>query len=105
MWVRFVGVGGTQIPTIPVAPYRCGTNVPGWYSGQMPISVDTTTNGTVCYTWVSGNCSFSNSISVTNCGSYYVYQLGAPPGCDYRYCTDIPGVWITDTTITPIEGK
>ncbi|CAF0788844.1 unnamed protein product [Adineta steineri] len=105
MWVRFVGVGGTQIPTTPVVTGRCDTNVPGWYSGQMPTAVDTTTSGTVCYNWVSNNCYFSNSISVTNCGSYFVYQLCAPSTCDLRYCTDMPGVSITDTTITSIEDE
>ncbi|CAF4148054.1 unnamed protein product [Adineta steineri] len=105
MWVLFVGVGGTQIPTSPVGAYRCGTSATGWYSGQMPTGVDTTINGTVCFTFGSSNCTWSNSISVTNCGSYYVYQLGAPPGCSMRYCTDIPDDRITDTTIKPIEGK
>ncbi|CAF4323525.1 unnamed protein product, partial [Adineta steineri] len=105
MWVRFVGVGGTQIPTSPVGISRCGTSATGWYSGQMPTGVNTTINGTVCYNYASNNCHWSNSISVTNCGSYYVYELSAPPDCDLRYCTDIPDDWITDTTITPIEGK
>ncbi|CAF4418824.1 unnamed protein product, partial [Adineta steineri] len=98
MWVRFVGVGGTQIPTSPVATFQCDTEATGWYSGQMPTSVDTTITGIVCYNWVSSNCYFNNSISVTNCGSYYVYQLSAPPGCNMRYCTDIPDDWISDTT-------
>ncbi|CAF1412892.1 unnamed protein product, partial [Adineta steineri] len=103
MWVRFVGVGGTQIPTSPVPVSRCTTDATGWYSGQIPTTVDTTTSGTVCYNWVSNNCHWNNSISVTNCGSYYVYQLCAPPACELRYCTSIPGDSITDTTITPIE--
>ncbi|CAF3697880.1 unnamed protein product, partial [Adineta steineri] len=105
MWVRFVGVGGTQIPTSPVGNGRCNTSATGWYSGQMPVGVDTTINGTVCFTFGSNSCYWNTSTSVTNCGSYYVYQLGEPPGCDFRYCTDTPGVWITDTTITLIEDE
>ncbi|CAF4450355.1 unnamed protein product, partial [Adineta steineri] len=104
-WVRFVGVGGTQIPTSPVAMDRCNASATGWYSGQMPVGVDTTINGTVCFNFAPHNCYWNSSIAVTNCGSYYVYQLDAPPTCDLRYCTDMPGVLITDTTITPIEGK
>jgi len=72
--------------------YRCSTSAPGWYSGQMPSVMDTTVNGTVCYTWSSNNCSYSNQIQVTNCGSYYVYNLRAPPVSGLRYCTDTPAV-------------
>ncbi|CAF0823152.1 unnamed protein product [Adineta steineri] len=103
MWVRFVGVGGTQIPTSPVGIGRCGADVTVWYSEQMPTGVGTTSNGTVCFHWTSSNCQWNSSIAVTNCGSYYVYQLSAPPVCNSRYCTDMPDVWISDTTITPIE--
>jgi len=91
-WIRFEGAGGTQIPTSPVPAYRCGTSATGWYSGQMPSVMDTTVNGTVCYTWSSNNCSYSNQIQVTNCGSYYVYNLRAPPVSGLRYCTDTPAV-------------
>jgi hypothetical protein len=73
--------------------YRCSTSAPGWYSGQMPSVMDTTINGTVCYTWSSNNCSYSNQIQVTNCGSYYVYNLPPPPiSSGLRYCTDTPAV-------------
>jgi hypothetical protein len=90
MWVRFVGTGGTQIPTSAVGINRCGADATGWYSGEMPNVLDTTVNGTVCYTWNSNSCSYSNQIQVTNCGSYYVYRLTAPPACYLRYCTDTP---------------
>jgi len=89
-WIRFVGAGGTEIPTSAAAMYHCTTNAAGWYSGTMPSVLDTTVNGTVCYTWNSNSCSYSNQIQVTNCGSYYVYHLTAPPACYLRYCTDTP---------------
>lgn len=87
IWVRFVGTGGTQIPTSAAAMYRCGTSVAGWYSGEMPTVPSTTVSGNVCYTWVSGNCSYRTKISVTNCGSYYVYHLNSPLSGGLRYCT------------------
>ena len=43
-WVRFQGTGGTEIPTSAVAEYKCGTSAPGWYSGEMPTTIHTTTN-------------------------------------------------------------
>jgi hypothetical protein len=89
-WVRFEGTGGTQIPTSAVPSNQCGTYASGWYSGDMPSAEGTTVNGTVCYTWTNSNCSYSNQIGVTNCGSYYVYQLRAPPVSGLRYCTDTP---------------
>jgi hypothetical protein len=52
--------------------------------------LDTTTNGTVCFEWSSNTCNWNTKIQVTNCGSYYVYQLGAPPVCSLRYCTTDP---------------
>jgi hypothetical protein len=89
-WVRFIGEGGTQIPTSSVPIYRCGTSASGWYSGAMPSGSDTTVNGTVCYTWSSNSCAYSNEIQVTNCGSYYVYNLPPPSISGLRYCTETP---------------
>ncbi|CAF3684254.1 unnamed protein product [Adineta steineri] len=103
-WFRFVGVGGTQIPTSPVPIYRCNADAPGWYAGQMPTNPNTTTNGTVCFNWDSDNCNWNISISVTNCGSYYVYQLSTPPTCNLRYCTEMPAVLTADTTKAPIQA-
>jgi len=90
IWVRFIGEGGTQIPTSAVEPIRCGSQQStGWYSGPMPTNPDETTNGTVCFSWMSNACYWrnENDIRVTNCGSYYIYELTAPPYCQMRYCT------------------
>ncbi len=86
-WVRFVGAGGTEIPTSAVAMSQCSTSASGWYSGTMPSVPDTTESGTACFTWTQGNCAYSNQIQVTNCGSYYVYYLSAPTTGGMRYCT------------------
>ena len=89
-WVRFVGQGGTQIPTTSPPVSRCGTDAPGWYSGSMPTDTYSTTNGVVCFSWGGKPCNWQNNIQVTNCGSYYVYQLSRPSGCSLRYCTVDP---------------
>lgn len=84
--VRFSGAGGTQIPTTAPSISHCSTDAPGWYNGLMPAS-GVTVNGTVCYNWSSNTCNWLNTITVTNCGSYYVYGLVSPPVCTLRYCT------------------
>jgi Notch-like protein len=104
-WVRFEGAGGTQIPTNPVPIYRCGTSASGWYSSGMPTVPDTTVNGTVCYTWSANNCSFSNQIQVTNCGSYYVYYLSTPPTSNLRYCTETPAALTTTSAVPTIQSN
>ena len=105
LWVRFEGSGGTQIPTTAVPYYRCGTTASGWYSGAMPTVPDTSVNGTVCYTWLDNTCAYSNEIQVTNCGSYYVYYLSAPPTSNLRYCTETPADLTTTATIPTIPSN
>ncbi|CAF1082855.1 unnamed protein product, partial [Adineta steineri] len=85
-WVRFSGAGGTQITTSSPGLYHCTTYYSGWYSGSLPSSGETV-NGTVCYTYSSSSCYYANIISVTNCGSFYVYDLVNPPVSNSRYCT------------------
>ncbi|UJR29518.1 hypothetical protein I4U23_010735 [Adineta vaga] len=85
-WVRFTGAGGTQLATTAPSANQCGSASTGWYSTSLPSS-GTTVNGTVCYVWSGNNCNWSNTIRVTNCGSFYVFGLIAPPACNLRYCT------------------
>jgi hypothetical protein len=85
-WVRFTGAAGTMMASSVVPSNNCGTQATGWYNGSYP-SVGSTITGTVCYNWISLSCWQSNIISVTNCNTFYVYQLPATPGCSYRYCT------------------
>ena len=86
-WVRFSGSAGAMLASCPVPVYQCGTHAPGWYSGVYPSTAGSMTTGTVCYSWSSNTCNWSNSISVTNCNGYYVFQLSTPPSCRLRYCT------------------
>ena len=86
IWVRFQSPGGTTIATSDPGPSYCGADAPGWYNGSYSSSVASTTVGTVCYSW-GNTCNWSNQISVTNCGAYFVFLLVNPPACSLRYCT------------------
>ncbi|CAF1298784.1 unnamed protein product, partial [Adineta steineri] len=86
VWVRFSGAGGTMLANYYTSIYRCNTDAPGWYTGSLP-AVGSTVTGTVCYYWASNSCNWSNSVSVTNCNGYYVYDLIRPTVCNLRYCT------------------
>lgn len=86
-WVRFDSPAGATIPTSPVSTYMCGTHAPGWFKGSYPVGTGSSTSGTVCYNWNGNDCYWSNTITVTNCGSFYVFNLVDPPQCHLRYCT------------------
>jgi hypothetical protein len=86
VWYCFMGAGGTQIITSAPSVDQCGTNYTGWYASTMP-TYGNTLIGTVCYVDITNICNWSNMILVTNCGSYYVYGLIAPPIAYARYCT------------------
>lgn len=86
-WIRFSGSGGTQLVTSAPSISACDAQAPGWYSGSLPISGNTVT-GEACYAWSSNDCYWSNTIQVTDCGSFYVWGLVSPPECSLRYCTE-----------------
>lgn len=85
-WVRFVPPAGTRVPISPVGNYRCGTEATGWYLGDYPINNGLTSSGAVCFTY-DRDCDWNSDISITNCGSFYVFYLKDPPVCNARYCT------------------
>ena len=85
-WIRFTGSGGTTLPLATPGMNVCGSQGTGWYAGTMPSSGEMV-NGTVCFTWTGSICRFSVSISVANCGSFYIYLLPTVPACMMRYCT------------------
>lgn len=85
-WVRFTGAGGTQLATSAPGANKCGTQASGWYSSTLPSS-GATVNGTVCYQWGANTCNWLQTITVTNCGSFYVFALIIPPACNARFCT------------------
>ena len=85
-WYRFVGAAGTKMPTTRVPAYRCGTDWSGWLDGSHPTVEDGEVPRTVCFSDRKTGCKYTASISVKNCGSYFIYKQQQVPGCNSRYC-------------------
>jgi hypothetical protein len=91
-WIRFVGTGGTTIPTTSPGYSRCGAYAAGWFNDTLPLATNVITNGTGCFEEKDNTCIFMMVMSVILCpGSptnYYVYFLPPVFGCSARYCTN-----------------
>ena len=85
-WYRFVGDAGTKMPTTRVPLYRCGTRLPGWLDGAHPTVEDGKIKRRVCFSDRNHGCKYHATISVKNCGSYFIYELFPSPRCSSRYC-------------------
>ena len=85
-WYRFVEAAGTKMPTTRVPAFRCGTNWSGWLDGAHPTTEDSEVSRKVCFSGRRISCQYIITISVKNCGSYFIYELFHPPGCASRYC-------------------
>lgn len=85
-WFRFIGFSGTMLATTSSGPNQCGTVYTGWYSGTMP-TWSSTIIGTSCFGSSAIDCQFTDTIAVSNCGSFYVYAFRTPPLCPARYYT------------------
>ena len=85
-WYRFVEAAGTKMPTTRVPAYRCGTNWSGWLDGAHPTAEDGKVSRKVCFSDRRTGCQYITTISVKNCGSYFIYELFHSPGCASRYC-------------------
>ena len=81
-----MGAAGTKMPTTRVPAFRCGTNWSGWLDGAHPTVEDGKVKRTVCFSDRPSGCKYSIEIDVKNCGSYFIYNMLPPPGCDSRYC-------------------
>ena len=85
-WYRFQGAAGDQMADKRVLMYRCGTEHPAWLSGSHPTVAEGVVIRTVCDSRYS-DCSWARTIiKVTNCSSYYVYELSTPYWPYSRYC-------------------
>jgi hypothetical protein len=88
VWIRFQGQAGSIITSAAVSTLRCGTTYTGWYAGQYPATIYTTATSNACfYSSAATPCTPCNLMSITNCGSFFVFGLVAPPICNARYCT------------------
>ncbi|CAF0874414.1 unnamed protein product [Didymodactylos carnosus] len=85
-WVRFVGTGGTVVPTYSIPVNHCGGYGTMWFNGTYSSTVYGTQNSLICVTWGLVPCYQSGYIFITNCNTYYVYAVRGPIYCA-RYCT------------------
>ena len=86
-WIRFIGSGGTTMPTTALGNNRCGSYLAGWFNATMPTVDGIMSSGTVCFDTIIGSCIFSTVASVVKCGTFYVYLLPPVNVCNARYCT------------------
>lgn len=88
-WYRITGAAGRKMPTACVPFKRCGGQRPGWLSGGHPNKADGRVSRKVWFR-SSDNCyRVSTTITVRNCGSFYVYYLkGFSHGSNcHHYCS------------------
>ena len=85
-WYRFQGAAGDRILDKCVPMRRCSTIAPGWMRGNHPTVAEGVVTRKVCYHFDTDCCTWSNNISVKNCGGYFVYKLEFTPNCYSRYC-------------------
>ena len=69
-----------------VPEFRRGAELPGWLNGSRPTMADGAVRRKVCFRYKNNCCEYSTSITVRNCGGFYVYHIGKPPICNLRYC-------------------
>ncbi|XP_022809481.1 uromodulin-like isoform X2 [Stylophora pistillata] len=85
-WFRFEGSAGSRMATSCQSKNRCNTHAPGYLTGGHPSVADGQVRRRVCFHWDYSCCNWSKSITVRNCGAYYVYYITGTPTCSLRYC-------------------
>ena len=86
-WYKMDETIGTQIPEEVVDHHSCGTWAPGYLNGTHPSTVGELKDVNVCFFSYNSSCFYNNMIQVTNCGSFFLYNLVTPPACELRYCS------------------
>ncbi|XP_015753091.1 PREDICTED: uncharacterized protein LOC107332854 isoform X1 [Acropora digitifera] len=89
-WYRFNGGAGTQMAEVCPKMYSCSANSSGWLNGTHPSVAEGIVKRKVCFLqrasqFFNDCCNHSRTISVRNCGAFYVYGLD-PPDYYSRYC-------------------
>ena len=81
------GEAGTRITEKSPGNGHCGTAASGWMRGVHPSTPGDQAVFTVCFEDFGNDCVwFVNSITVINCGDFYLYDLPEPPRNTLRYC-------------------
>ncbi|XP_074612974.1 uncharacterized protein LOC141871838 isoform X2 [Acropora palmata] len=89
-WYRFSGGAGTQMAEACPKMYSCSTNSSGWLNGSHPTVAEGIVKRKVCFLQLVSQfftdcCNQAKTISVRNCGGFYVYRLD-PSDYYSRYC-------------------
>jgi hypothetical protein len=83
-----MGIGGTIMPLTSPGMNHCGAFLSGWFNESLPSTIGTIVSGGVCFELYDAElCGPYYSVSVVNCGGFYVYFLPPVILCNSRYCT------------------
>ncbi|XP_052784032.1 von Willebrand factor D and EGF domain-containing protein-like [Mya arenaria] len=84
-WYKFNG--GLKLATTCQTEYHCNTHLPMWMNGTHPAALGTIVTNTICAIEMDqGCCSYQSTVNVTNCGTFFAYELEPAPGCHMSYC-------------------
>ena len=85
-WYRLTGEAGTRIPEKTPDSSHCGSQYSGWMDGVHPTTPGEQAVATICFDQGFDDCYDPVSITVINCGDFFLYELPTAPWCYYRYC-------------------
>lgn len=76
-WYRISGHAGNQIAMECVrhSRFACYARLQGWIRGNMPTVAEGRVDRAMCFRDQNNCCLKSKTITVRNCGSYFVYQF------------------------------
>lgn len=75
-----------EMPTTAPGLGYCGTTYPYWLDDTLPNTQGSSKAVKVCEVGFMSECSRSHFIQVTNCGSFFVYELTPLDICSSAYC-------------------
>jgi len=89
-WYRITGKAGSHIPESNPGQYHCGTVFTGWLNGKHPTSRgETVKDVVICFGAYKRDCfktATPDTVNITHCGGYFVYELKKIERCPFRYC-------------------
>jgi hypothetical protein len=85
-WYRFSGPAGTRMPDSTPGENHCGTVAAGWLAGGHPALGEGQVTRTVYFDLSNDPEYWETTVSVINCGEFYIYRLPDTPTCALGYC-------------------
>ncbi|KAK3588224.1 hypothetical protein CHS0354_014373, partial [Potamilus streckersoni] len=96
-----------NITTKYVSPYGCGTQIPIWMNGSIPVIGDGMVARQACAGTFTNTCAIAYSLKVKRCDiTTVIYCLeNLPSSIQQRYCFDYdPQTMTSTTTSTPSKS-